>query len=52
MSQHDVMIAEWSGQPGLSGTEDRYYRQAEERGQVHRAGIVCQEQATLAQFVD
>ena len=37
-------VSERSGQARFGRTEDRDDRHAEQRGQVHRAGVVSQEQ--------
>ncbi len=52
MPDDEVAISERSGQAIFGGTKDRDDRHAEQRGQVHRAGVVRQEQAAFAQLRD
>jgi hypothetical protein len=52
MPQNNVTVAERSGHLRFSRTEDRHDRNAQQRRQMHRSGIVGQEQTAFAQLVD
>lgn len=52
MSQDDVTVVERSGQTRLSGTENGDYRHAQQRCEMHCAGIVGKQQTAFPQFVD
>jgi hypothetical protein len=52
MTNHSVRPAERPGQPMFRRTKNRNDRYAEQRREVHRAGVVSQQKATLAKFVD
>ena len=52
MPQDNVTIAEWPSQTRLSGTENGDYWYAEQRGEVHCAGIIGKEYMAVPQLVD
>ena len=52
MPDDDVPAPERSGQAIFGGTKDRDDRDTEQRGQVHRAGVVGHQQAAFAQLDD
>ena len=40
VSQNSMPVAEWSGQARFGRAENGDYRHAEQRGKMHRAGVV------------
>ena len=52
MSQNAVTRAERSGESRLGRTKDRDNRHSEQRSEMHRAGVICQQQTAFAQLVD
>lgn len=52
MSQNDVAVAERSGQERFGRAKNCDHRHAEQRSEMHRAGVICKQQTALSQFVD
>ena len=52
VAQNNVSVAEWPSQTRFSRAENRDHWYAQQRSQMHGAGIVRQQQTTLTQFVD
>ncbi len=52
MANDAVAISERSGQAVFGRTKDRDDRNAEQRGEMHRAGVVRQQQRAFAQLRD
>ena len=52
VSQNEVPVAEWPGEPRFGRAENRDHRHAQQRGEMHRAGIVGEQHTALTQLVD
>ena len=52
VSQNNMAVAQRPGQERFGRPKNCDYRHAQERGEMHCAGVICKEQTALSQFVD